>query len=188
MLFVGRFVYYKGVDVLIDAMATAGHADASSAKGRSKAPLRSLVAEKRLAERVLFVGRVSDAELPAFYQACDVFVLPSIARTEAFGVVQVEAMAAGGRSSARICRPACRGSTRTASAVWSSRLATRLRWALRCTGCSTTSALRQRLGDGARRRAQALFSRERMVATFKNVIEPSFENRSVSRSRPRCAA
>ena len=51
--------------------------------------------EKRLAARVLFAGRVPDADLPAFYQACDLLVLPSTARTEAFGVVQIEAMAAG---------------------------------------------------------------------------------------------
>ena len=64
-------------------------------RSRSKARSDRSSPEKRLGERVLFAGRVADADLPAFYQACDLFVLPSIARTEAFGVVQIEAMAAG---------------------------------------------------------------------------------------------
>jgi rhamnosyl/mannosyltransferase len=132
--------------------------------------LRSIVVEKRLGERVLFAGHVDDADLPAFYQACDVFVLPSTARTEAFGVVQIEAMAAG--------RP-----------VVSTNLPTGVPW-VNQDGVSglvvppgdaaalgdalhrllDDGALRQRLGEGARRRAQELFSRERMIATFKNVI------------------
>ena len=45
--------------------------------------------------RVRFVGSVADEELAALYRACDVFVLPSVTRQEAFGVVQLEAMAAG---------------------------------------------------------------------------------------------
>ncbi len=48
-----------------------------------------------VADRVFFVGEVSDAELPYYYAACDLFVLPANARAEAFGTVIVEALAAG---------------------------------------------------------------------------------------------
>ena len=171
MLFVGRLVYYKGLEVLLDAMSRCGGSLVIVGEGPLEGALRSLVAGKGLGERVLFAGRVADADLPAFYQACDVFVLPSIARTEAFGVVQIEAMAAG--------RP-----------VVSTNLPTGVPW-VNQDGVSglvvppgdaaalgdalhrllEDVALRQRLGEGALRRAQTMFSRERMVATFKSVID-----------------
>jgi rhamnosyl/mannosyltransferase len=48
-----------------------------------------------LAQKVFFLGRVSDEELVALYHACDVFVLPAIHRSESWGAVQVEAMSCG---------------------------------------------------------------------------------------------
>jgi rhamnosyl/mannosyltransferase len=52
-------------------------------------------AELGLQDRIHFLGEVSSDELPAYLHACDIFVFPSITPNEAFGLVQVEAMACG---------------------------------------------------------------------------------------------
>ena len=91
----GRHVYYKGFDVLIDAMR---QVDAVLLLGGEGPMTREL---KQRAERVgrrgsvEFVGRIADADLPAYYHASTVYCLPSLAPSEAFGLVQVEAMACG---------------------------------------------------------------------------------------------
>jgi rhamnosyl/mannosyltransferase len=171
MLFVGRLVYYKGVTVLLDAMERCGGSLVIVGEGPLEADLRATVASRRLTDRVRFAGRVGDADLPALYQACDLFVLPSIAKTEAFGVVQIEAMAAG--------KPVV--STNVPTGVpWVNQDgvsglvvppadAASLGEALR--RLMEDEGLRSRLGEGARRRAELMFSRERMVATFKRVVE-----------------
>lgn len=92
---VGRHVYYKGFEYLVRAMREVRN-DALLVLGGSgplTTNLRRLAAEQGLHERVLFAGRIPDEELPAYYHAADVFCLPSVEPSEAFGLVQVEAMA-----------------------------------------------------------------------------------------------
>jgi glycosyltransferase involved in cell wall biosynthesis len=56
---------------------------------------KQLVAELGLGDRIHFLADIHDDALPAYYQACDIFVLPASQRSEAFGTVLLEAMACG---------------------------------------------------------------------------------------------
>jgi rhamnosyl/mannosyltransferase len=92
----GRHVYYKGFDYLIDAMALLpGVRLLLGGTGPLTESLHQRAASCEATERITFLGRVPEADLPAYYQACDVFCMPSVERSEAFGIVQIEAMAAG---------------------------------------------------------------------------------------------
>ena len=95
VLFAGRFVGYKGCDVLLRALRDVDAAAVLAGDGPLRGELAGLAKSLGLASRVHFPGEVSADELVALYHAADVFVLPSITRAEAFGFVQVEAMACG---------------------------------------------------------------------------------------------
>lgn len=92
----GRHVYYKGFDYLIDAMAEVPATYLLlGGEGPLTAELRARARERGIERRVTFLGRVPDEALADFYFACDVFCMPSVERSEAFGLVQAEAMACG---------------------------------------------------------------------------------------------
>lgn len=93
----GRHVYYKGFDILINAMKDI-HPDARlliGGVGPLTPKLKELVARLGLEKRINFLGLIKEKDLPAYYQASDIFCLPAISQAEAFGIVQVEAMASG---------------------------------------------------------------------------------------------
>lgn len=93
--FLGRLVPYKGVDVLLRAAAGVPAEFHILGDGRERRRLQRLAERLGLGWRVRFLGHVADADLPACLREADIFALPSISRAEAFGVAQVEAMAAG---------------------------------------------------------------------------------------------
>lgn len=99
ILFVGgldRAHYFKGVDVLLNALAILNDANVKLlivGDGDLKSEYEALANEFGIDEHVIFCGRVSDDLLPAHYRLCDFLVLPSTTMGEAFGVVLLEAMA-----------------------------------------------------------------------------------------------
>lgn len=96
VLFVGRLIYYKGVEYLIRAMKSVEASLVVIGDGPLRESLLSLAKGMGIAHKVHFLGNgLSDAEMVAYYHACDVFVLPSVEITEGFGIVQLEAMACG---------------------------------------------------------------------------------------------
>lgn len=95
VLFVGRMVDYKGVDVLLRAVVGVEATTLFVGDGPRRGALEELAVDLGLGGRAVFLGDVDDRRMSALYQACDLFVLPSVTRAEAFGLVQLEAMAAG---------------------------------------------------------------------------------------------
>lgn len=95
VLFVGRLVYYKGVEYLIEAFKDVNATLIMIGKGPLRDKLHNMVATYKIQDKVFFYENVSDDELVGFYHVSDIFVLPSIANTEAYGLVQLEAMACG---------------------------------------------------------------------------------------------
>ncbi len=91
---VGRHVYYKGFEYLIRAM---GAIDKNAilllgGTGPLSGALQAQAMATGVSDRVRFLGRVPEVELPMYYHAADIFCMPSVERSEAFGLVQVEAM------------------------------------------------------------------------------------------------
>jgi len=95
VLFVGRLVYYKGLEYLIEAMKDVEAKLLIAGSGPLEKQLRKKSRIIGVGQKVIFLGKVSDAEIKYLYQICDVFVLPSVEPSEAFGLVQLEAMAYG---------------------------------------------------------------------------------------------
>jgi len=95
LLFVGKLRYYKGLQYLLEAMRQIEARLLVVGTGPMGREWRVLAEEPGLADKVSFLGEVSDNDLPFYYQACDLFVLPASERSEAFGMVQLEAMACG---------------------------------------------------------------------------------------------
>jgi glycosyltransferase involved in cell wall biosynthesis len=95
LLFVGRLVPYKGLEVLLRALATARVGAPLLVVGDG--PLRPSLQQlaRRLGVEAHFLGAVPDRELPALYRGARLTVLPSVNRQEAFGIVLVESMACG---------------------------------------------------------------------------------------------
>jgi len=102
--FVGRFAEDKGVRFLIDSIPRVLQ-HFPNARFLFVGEREKVVGEKtydrleakmkELQEHIVLLGVLSDSQLAEFYRDCDVLALPSINSTEAFGMVQVEAMLKG---------------------------------------------------------------------------------------------
>lgn len=93
--------YFKGVDVLLKALAKINLEQCQDwqliivGDGDLKEVYQAMAVNLEIKDKVFFAGRASSDELPQYYQLADIFVLPSINRCEAFGLVLLEAMASG---------------------------------------------------------------------------------------------
>ncbi len=102
VLFVGgldKAHYFKGVDVLIRAFEIVTRTMSEPVrlvivgKGELQAQYELLVHAKGIQDKVVFAGGVSYEDLPKYYSLADVTVLPSLDKSEAFGIVLLESLA-----------------------------------------------------------------------------------------------
>lgn len=93
LLCLGRLTYYKGQEVLIQAAARLpGVQVIIVGDGEQRARLAGQIARSGLEDRVHLAGYIPDTEVAALLASCDLLCLPSRERTEAFGLVLLEAM------------------------------------------------------------------------------------------------
>jgi glycosyltransferase involved in cell wall biosynthesis len=95
---IGRLSRQKGLEYLIRATALLKKEIPTlivliCGRGEEETNLKKMVADLDLAETVLFVGYIQPDELPKYYAACDVFVLPSVFET--FALTLLEALSTG---------------------------------------------------------------------------------------------
>jgi rhamnosyl/mannosyltransferase len=95
LFFLGRLVYYKGVHVLIEAMRGLDAHLIIGGEGPLRGELERAVQKAELGSKITFVGNIPQDQLPLYYQAADLFVLPSTDTSEAFGMVMLESHASG---------------------------------------------------------------------------------------------
>ena len=91
----GRLVPYKGFDVLIEALR---HVDATAiivGEGPLRHDLLRMARQRGVAERIILAGMLSRDDLKVHLHAARLYAFPSVSAAEAFGIVQIEAMAAG---------------------------------------------------------------------------------------------
>jgi rhamnosyl/mannosyltransferase len=175
-LSVGRCVYYKGQSTAIAALTRVPGKLLIIGNGPLRAKLERQARDAGVADRVVFFDHATDDELAGAYLAATALWFPSNARSEAFGLVQVEAMASGcpvintripGSGVAWVCPDGRCGLT-----VEPDDPAALAAAARRLLG---DADLRQRLTSAARVRALEEFTADRMaarsLAVYSNVLQ-----------------
>ena len=95
LLYVGKLRKYKGVEFLIEAIKTLDVKLTIIGDGEREKAIRKLISNYGLESKVELFKNIPLEDLKIFYKNSSLFVLPSINETEAFGIVQLEALANG---------------------------------------------------------------------------------------------
>lgn len=96
ILWVGRFVKYKGLAYLIEAMKKVDNATLLIiGSGMLERELKELVKKDNLGKKIKFVGQIKNRDLPYFYHKAYIYVLSSITRGENFSISSLEALGCG---------------------------------------------------------------------------------------------
>jgi rhamnosyl/mannosyltransferase len=163
-LMVGRMTYYKGYHVAIKALAETRGKLVVVGNGPLETELRGQAQELGVADRIVWMSAVLKSQLVSLYHAATALWFPSVARSEGFGLVQVEAMASGcpvintdipGSGVSWVSQDMVSGLTvKVGDAEQMASAATKI---------GDDESLRQKLADGALERAKKYFDAKTMV-------------------------
>lgn len=161
---VGRLVYYKGLATAITALASMPGTLVIIGDGPLRRELERQASELHVSDRVIWLGKASADDLIGAYRAATALLFPSNARSEGFGLVQVEAMASG-------C-PVVNTDIPYSGVAWVSRhdetgltvpVGSPAELAAAANRIAEDDALRNRLSNAAIERARNYFGYERMA-------------------------
>ncbi|MBD1422493.1 glycosyltransferase [Sphingobacterium chuzhouense] len=170
----GRLVDYKGYEYLIRA---AQYLDNSfqiviGGKGPLRESLTALIQELEVEDRVTLLGFLPDEDASAYYASADIFCLSSIWKTEAFAIVQIEAMSCG--------KPLVSTHIPGSGVSWvnedgvSGLVVERENpeaLAYACKKIATDLILKQQLSEGSQKRYEEYFTRDKMVEKSLELYE-----------------
>jgi rhamnosyl/mannosyltransferase len=182
MLFLGNTRRYKGADVAIEALRYTDGQLIIAGDSPNAAALRAQAQAAGVTDRLTLLGRVSDEQKWALLELCRLMVMPSILRSEAFGIALVEAAMAS--------RPAitCEIGTGTTHVVKHQKTGlvvpprdpVALGQAM--AGLMADPAWAAALGEAGRRRYLALFTPARYAAGIRGVYDQAIGRQSPSTS------
>lgn len=170
----GRHIYYKNFSTLIDAVKAFDEETILllGGEGELSSELKTQVIKNNLEGKVVFLGKIPFEELREYFELADVFCLPSNEKSEAFGVVLIEAMSFG-------C-PIVSCNIKGSGVPWvnldkktgfvvpvndSEKLGNTINLIL------NNPELRDELSENARARYLELFTKDKMVNSFKRLYE-----------------
>jgi glycosyltransferase involved in cell wall biosynthesis len=181
----GRLIYYKGFPVAVRALTRVPGTLLLVGDGPARAALEAEAQALGVRDRVVFLGAMPYQQIVPYYLAADAFWFPSIARSEAFGLVQVEAMACG-------C-PVINAAIPDSGVAWVSQhdvsgltvpVDDPVALADAATRLMTEPGLRDRLGASARERAAHEFDHrvmaERSLAVYRRILDGTSEPRTTT--------
>jgi glycosyltransferase involved in cell wall biosynthesis len=171
----GRLIYYKGFPHAVRALTRVAGTLLLVGDGPDRPALEAEARALGVGDRVRFLGAMPYQKVIPYYLAADAFWFPSIAKSEAFGIVQVEAMAAG-------C-PVINTAIPESGVSWVSRhdregltvpVADAVALAEAANRLVSEPGLHERLADAGRARAMAEFDHrvmaERSVEIYRDVL------------------
>lgn len=176
---VGRLVSYKGFEVLVRAMQSVDAQAVIIGEGALRSELEALAVQLGVAGKVTFAGGWPRDQVRQYFHAADVFAFPSVTGAEAFGIAQIEAMAAGlpvvntsvGTAVPRIARDGLEALTVQPGDPAAMALAIRRLIA--------DNQLARRLGSAGYQRARAEFGESRFRARMAEVYREAVEGRQM---------